>query len=204
MGFSLKTEVLIPNKQVRYYSYDVTMQSVLQALEEKMSLSKILIKTLAKCPLDHYVLEFPPVSGQTLHGIPFSFVVTKEARLDRKQSLDAFQEHYQRGKVVVNFKNLSGESTLVVPLPGSKSGGQEFSSIGPYSRTVPMKHQQKFWKRVARCILKEMKHDFYRAYWLSTSGLGVPWLHARIDKTPKYYVYGPFKTAKPTVTKDEG
>jgi len=29
--------------------------------------------------------------------------------------------------------------------------------------------------------------------WLSACGLGVYWLHSRLDPKPKYYVYEPFK-----------
>ncbi len=29
--------------------------------------------------------------------------------------------------------------------------------------------------------------------WLSTAGLGVDWLHVRIDSRPKYYRHGPYK-----------
>jgi hypothetical protein len=28
--------------------------------------------------------------------------------------------------------------------------------------------------------------------WLSTSGLGVAWLHIRLDSTPKYYQHQPY------------
>ena len=31
-----------------------------------------------------------------------------------------------------------------------------------------------------------------RPVWLSTSGMGVPWLHMRLDQVPKYYTYEPF------------
>ncbi|HEU5075095.1 MAG TPA: hypothetical protein VFU02_12985, partial [Polyangiaceae bacterium] len=30
-------------------------------------------------------------------------------------------------------------------------------------------------------------------FWLSTSGLGVAWLHVRIDSRPKYYQYTPYR-----------
>lgn len=30
--------------------------------------------------------------------------------------------------------------------------------------------------------------------WISTSGLGVPWLHVRIDDRPKYYQHAPYRT----------
>lgn len=29
--------------------------------------------------------------------------------------------------------------------------------------------------------------------WVSTSGLGVPWLHVRLDDAPKYYTHRPFR-----------
>ena len=32
--------------------------------------------------------------------------------------------------------------------------------------------------------------------WLSTSGLGVYWLHVRLDSYPKYYTYRPYKATK--------
>ncbi len=31
--------------------------------------------------------------------------------------------------------------------------------------------------------------------WLNTSGLGVPWLHVRIDSRPKYITYRPYRDA---------
>jgi hypothetical protein len=30
--------------------------------------------------------------------------------------------------------------------------------------------------------------------WLSTSGLGVAWLHVRLDERPKYYTHAPYRT----------
>ena len=32
-----------------------------------------------------------------------------------------------------------------------------------------------------------------RPLWLSTNGLGVAWLHARIDARPKYYSHRPYR-----------
>ena len=31
--------------------------------------------------------------------------------------------------------------------------------------------------------------------WVSTSGLGVYWLHVRLDSYPKYYQHAPYKNA---------
>jgi len=32
-----------------------------------------------------------------------------------------------------------------------------------------------------------------RPLWVSTSGLGVAWLHVRLDARPKYYQYTPYR-----------
>jgi len=29
--------------------------------------------------------------------------------------------------------------------------------------------------------------------WISTAGLGVTWLHVRIDSSPKYYTHAPYR-----------
>ena len=31
--------------------------------------------------------------------------------------------------------------------------------------------------------------------WLSTAGMGIPWVHVRIDSYPKYYRFPPYKVA---------
>jgi hypothetical protein len=35
-----------------------------------------------------------------------------------------------------------------------------------------------------------------RPLWLSTSGLGVAWLHVRLDSRPKYYSYAPYRRSE--------
>lgn len=37
-----------------------------------------------------------------------------------------------------------------------------------------------------------------RAVWFSTSGLGIAWLHFRLDSTPKYYSFAPYKQQQTT------
>ena len=32
-----------------------------------------------------------------------------------------------------------------------------------------------------------------RPTWVSTSGLGVSWLHVRLDRLPKYYTHAPYR-----------
>ena len=54
-----------------------------------------------------------------------------------------------------------------------------------YFQLAPLVQQQEFWKRVAEVSRKQMKK--FKKVWVSTHGLGVPYLHVRISDSPKYY-----------------
>ncbi|MET0247228.1 MAG: hypothetical protein ABW182_10815 [Sphingomonas sp.] len=49
-----------------------------------------------------------------------------------------------------------------------------------------------FWSLLARTV--EARLAEREKLWVSTSGLGVSWLHARIDDRPKYYSYAPYRS----------
>jgi len=56
-------------------------------------------------------------------------------------------------------------------------------------REAPIEQVEEFWKIVAEqyeVAINEVP------IWLSTHGLGVYWLHVRIDTYPKYYHYQPY------------
>jgi hypothetical protein len=62
--------------------------------------------------------------------------------------------------------------------------------MAKFARHAPKYQIRAFWKEVGKqyagLIGKENK-------WLSTAGLGVPWLHVRVDSAPKYYRHADFK-----------
>jgi len=46
-------------------------------------------------------------------------------------------------------------------------------------------------QRLAREALARLSD---RPLWISTAGMGVNWLHVRLDSRPKYYRHAPYKT----------
>ena len=71
--------------------------------------------------------------------------------------------------------------------PCNKYSNSNYTSLSTFSRTAPLKQQISFWRKVGNSIKKDD--------WISTSGLGVSWLHLRIAKYPKYY-HDDFKQTK--------
>lgn len=94
-----------------------------------------------------------------------------------------------RNEPVIAFDNLGGKSRLVVPTPGEV--GAEGVHLMRFLRSAPATQIDAFWRTVAE---ESLVWIATRPLWLSTSGLGVAWLHMRLDPRPKYYTYQPFKS----------
>ena len=109
---------------------------------------------------------------------PFRFAIFNSKTLaKRKQDNNAFDGAINCSRNSISFPNLTKDVQLVVPCHNSDS--TNYTSLATFSRTSKIKQQYMFWKKVGRNI-KE-------GDWVSTSGLGVSWLHVRIAKRPKYY-----------------
>lgn len=155
-----------------------------------------------------YFFECPPITFNDLLTTPFEFVLVPALPLQSK-SYDAhsFESHFKQGDIVTSFSNLGGDSTLVVPCPpddyivrpSSYQGNlQIFTHLAAFSRGASMDRFVKLFERVSNTYLDVLSHNHNSnnvKRWLSTSGLGVYWLHVRIDTRPKYYQWTEYKNA---------
>jgi len=58
--------------------------------------------------------------------------------------------------------------------------------LASFLRTAPEPQKQEFWQKIGQVVSAKVGK---RPLWLSTAGMGVAWLHARLDSRPKYYGY---------------
>ncbi|MDZ7694044.1 MAG: hypothetical protein U5K69_23475 [Balneolaceae bacterium] len=89
---------------------------------------------------------------------------------------------------MVTFPNLGRDARLIAPCPLPDAPG--YPHIGTFVRKAPREQIDQFWKVTATQMQQHIGSD---PRWLSTSGLGVFWLHARIDSRPKYYQTDEYK-----------
>ncbi len=87
------------------------------------------------------------------------------------------------------FPNLGGDALLVVPRPADD--GRDLAHLATFVRRAPPAQAHALWSTVGRVVAERVGD---RALWVSTSGLGVAWLHVRLDATPKYYVHAPYRS----------
>lgn len=89
------------------------------------------------------------------------------------------------------FANLRGDATLIAP--------------GPTPATAPCVHLLAFLRQAPRhqtlALFARVGVELESRWaadpspvWLSTSGLGVSWLHVRLDARPRYYTHAPYRT----------
>lgn len=138
---------------------------------------------LADAPFDAYFWETPPAT-EARRDAPFECILSHSPALAAMPAdRTAFSEHISGGEAVTGFWNLSRDAYLVAP-------AHPYPHLAAFARTAPMAVQHEFWAAVGDAVSAQLSE---RPLWLSTSGLGIAWLHVRLDATPKYYTHQPYR-----------
>jgi hypothetical protein len=169
----------------------VTYRDVLHLWQNDEAFRTYFTQLLAASPIAAYRWETPPVTKATLDR-PFEFVLLPCPGLERRPDRAAFAEHYGKRKLVVAFDNLGGDATLVVPTP--QADDSAYGHLAAFVRHAPQDQQHVLWQEVARAMERRVGE---KPVWLSTAGMGVAWLHVRLDSRPKYYGHRPYTQFDP-------
>jgi len=169
---------------------------------EKLSSNKHVldnfIKILKTSKFETYFFETPGVKLSTLSR-KFEFVLVDAPQLKGVQpDEDAFQEYFNcdQKTMVATFMNLGKNAVLLSPCPqyNKIKDLSIYSSLAPFVRSAPEDQVHQFFEISAKRMLEVAKFNRPEMVtWMSTSGLGIYWLHLRLDYTPKYYTYHPYK-----------
>ena len=153
----------------------MTWEDVIKSLIDDIDTFKYkLIRVLLSIEYKAYFWECDKIILKN----PFRFAIFDSKTLsERKQDTEAFKGKIKCSKNVISFLSLDKEILLICPC--HKTISADYTSLATFSRTVSIKQQCSFWKKVGKSI-KE-------GDWVSTSGLGVSWLHIRVSSKPKYY-----------------
>lgn len=133
--------------------------------------------------------ENPPRTVKNIN-LPHEFVLVKGDRLlNIEPNREPFEDHFLPDLLVSTFKNLGGDAELIVPKPMDKT--DDYAHLKKFIERAPDEQIDDFWKTVGNTYKSALCDD---PKWLSTAGLGVSWLHIRIDSVPKYYRHYPFRS----------
>ena len=146
-----------------------------------------LRKGLRGLPFDAFTWETPPVSESEINHVPFECVVSHMPQLARNAAdATAFREHFGATDIA-SFVSLKGDALLISPAPRP---GVDAAHFAAFARTAP----SSLWLALLRQVAKADAEQRSAGHlWLSTAGMGVPWLHVRLDTRPKYYRHRPYR-----------
>lgn len=133
--------------------------------------------------------ENRPFTSETLDKPYECSIISSTFLANQSPDRETFSRYFNTEKCVVCFPNLGNDATLIAPVPEKHE--DDFTHLGVFLRKADQKQISAFWKVAANETLKRISN---KPVWLSTSGLGVYWLHARVDTVPKYYQTAEYKT----------
>ena len=206
-----------PEVVVKYRILDATntvlpLEKMLNLFSDPLSGIHTFFNSVLRDHVNHYnkafFFECPAVSASTLQR-DFEFVLVPSKALETaKADSMAFREHLLKGddyNDIVAFPNIGCDATLVVPCsrvllssgindsqlspsPDSNAdSGSGYAHLASFTMSAPPDQANRLWQRVFEELRVKLAQNECEKVWLSTSGLGVPWLHIRLDSVPKYY-----------------
>jgi hypothetical protein len=102
-----------------------------------------------------------------------------------------FRELFDLRAPVTVFPNLRGDAMLVVPTPTGDPA--PYLHLASFVRRAPPAQVDALFAAVGQALC-DVRSRRRATIWLSTAGLGVDWLHVRLDSRPKYYRHAPYKS----------
>lgn len=201
---AVRIEKLLVDDQTEHYTFigeDNTTFSFSDFIHTIKTGNQSLIKDLSsvfqETKFKAYFWECPPTSRETAHNQSFEFVLIASHELfsrsaDPVSFSTYFNDSNYLNRSVISFRNLGGDAVLVVPSPvGRGVELNKYTHIANFMRLADREQIHYFWKVVGEALDAQLKSG--DKVWLSTSGLGVSWLHVRVDNSPKYFNYKIYK-----------
>lgn len=178
---------------------DVTIDGWIQAmLSDEGELQQFLNVLKAANSFDAFFFETRPVTKPQMASKPFEFVLVDAPSLHEKAmshpDSHTFAKHFEGcTDSACTFPNLGRDATLIAPRQSGNA--KNFSHLAYFCRHAPLDVVTQTWKVAIQAYADTVRRQTPHRFWFSTSGMGVSWLHFRIERSPKYYTYPPFRDA---------
>lgn len=167
----------------------LTFREVIEHWQYNASFRLFYNDILQEVPFMGFFWEHKAVTQNNLDQT-YEFVIVGTPAFQGKQvDKVSFKNYFSSSQTIVDFPNLGKTAHLVVPSP-SGVPSETYIHLAAFIRNAPISQLHDFWQHLGFIL---MQHINDKPTWLSTSGLGVYWLHVRLDQRPKYYTYLPYK-----------
>ena len=177
----------------RLFQQDVpiTYRELVALLRHNARFREWFSTTLAAAPMQACFWESRPVTLANVDDVYECVLIDAPMLASQPENSTAFRNVFDAAaEDIVCFDNIGHDALLVAPAP--TLGQVDHAHLLGFLRTAPGTRIQLLWRVVSERVESSLSA---LPLWVSTSGLGVPWLHIRLDSMPKYYNYGLYRLA---------
>ena len=141
------------------------------------------VKSLISLDVKAFHWEHPAVKIDFLDKTYECMILKTNGFEKRSINETAFADYIHANSYSEVFYNLGKNAKLVVPT--QKIYSEVYKHIGSFIRLAPKIQIHEQFQKLGKSVLDEVLEG--KLIWLNTAGLGVIWLHMRLDTRPKYY-----------------
>ncbi len=176
----------------------LALDNALESLATDPEFRNWFLEDLRSSPFSSFFWETPAVTLPAAQAT-FEYVLVDAPSLaSQRPDTWSFREYFEgnrRSAGVAIMENLGRDAVLVVP--EILDAPEIYTDLATFLRRGPESQQHDLLIALVKAV-RAWKRD--RPLWVSTSGLGVAWLHIRLDSRPKYYQYTPYRAPPGTST----
>lgn len=152
-------------------------------------------------PAQKILFECPPTRYSDVQGDIFKFIIKTDKSEVLENDPTTFKDKYEDRNwdigegLFQRFPGLGGEKEglQLIPIPREETLAVNSSNIRLFFKNMSEDILLEFLHCLAFSVLRRLS-EYHREYlWVSTSGFGFAWLHARLYSKPKYYKHIPYK-----------
>lgn len=169
----------------------VSFGDVLKLWQTSATYRSLFTLTLQSVPFTAFLWESPPLSKGSLEQPFESVLVDCPSLVGVTPDRQTFARYFQNdtGDGIVSFSNLGHDARLLAPCPLGPAPA--YAHLAAFVRQAPEQQVHALWRNLGRELQAHLRAQ---PTWTSTNGLGVYWLHLRLDSRPKYYHHTPYRT----------
>ncbi|MCB9603971.1 MAG: hypothetical protein H6721_18140 [Sandaracinus sp.] len=180
----------LPTYHLRRDGNALRWDAFARELVDAPALRQVLVDALRSAEPTAYFFECAPWIAGNDPKVEWVLVPTRS--FERvKPDVVPFRDLFEPGAAVTTFPNLRGDATLVVPNPTDDLA--PYGHLASFVREAPPAQVDALFAAVGQALL-DVRTRRRGTLWLNTAGLGVDWLHVRLDSRPKYYRHEPYKS----------
>ncbi|MEI9929988.1 MAG: hypothetical protein WDM89_05365 [Rhizomicrobium sp.] len=168
----------------------LSVRGVIALWRDNEAFQDFFAETLGASPYEAFFWETPPTASASLDNAFECAIISSDMLAWLRANDEDFADHFSGPDLIAAFDNLGHTARLIAPR--RIADVRCYGHIAAFVRLGPREQQRALFRCLALEIERRLASSPDR-FWVSTAGLGVPWLHLRLDRRPKYYQYGPYK-----------